>query len=106
MGSRVHDSMEKLYNELKFKVLSLEEVLTFYDDIWKKNFDDKVVIVRKDRTAEDYKNCGRKCVEEYYRRYHPFDQGKVIGNEVPVKVALDAEGKYQMQGYIDRLVQN
>jgi len=106
MGSRVHDSMEKLYNELKFKVLSLEEVLTFYGDIWEKNFDDKVVIVRKDRTAEDYKNCGRKCVEEYYKRYHPFDQGKVIGNEVPVKVALDAEGKYQMQGYIDRLVQN
>lgn len=106
MGSRVHDSMEKLYNELKFKVLSLEEVLNFYDETWEKNFNDKVVIVRKDRTAEDYKNCGRKCIEDYYKKYYPFDQGKVIGNEIPVKVALDAGGKYQMQGYIDRLVQN
>lgn len=106
MGSRVHDSMEKLYNELKFKVLPLEEVLNYYDETWAKNFDDNVVVVKKDRTAEDYKNCGRKCVEEYYKRYHPFDQGKVIGNEVPVKVILDADGKYQMQGYIDRLVQN
>ena len=106
MGSRVHDSLEKLYIELKFKVLSLEDVLKFYDEIWDKNFDDMVVIVRKERNAEDYKNCGRKCVAEYYKRCHPFDQGKVIGNEVPVKVVLDPEGKYQMKGYIDRLVQN
>lgn len=106
MGSMVHNTLEKLYNELKFKVLSLEETLAVYDEFWEKNFDDKVVITRKERTEDDYRNCGRKCVEDYYKRYHPFDQGKVIGNEVPIKVALDAEGKYVMQGYIDRLVQN
>ena len=104
MGNRFHETMEKLYDELKFRLWKLEELLVYFDEIWEKNFDDNVVVIKKDRTVQDYKNLGRKCVEGYYKHYYPFDQGTTLGVEVLVQVKLDDEGKYLMRGYVDRVV--
>jgi len=105
MGTQFHNVMEKLYEDLKFKTYKLEELLKMYDLNWDKEFTKSIIIVRKDRIAEDYKNAGKKCIEDYYKRYYPFDQGRVVGIERAVSVDLNNDGKYKIRGFIDRLVQ-
>lgn len=42
-------------------------------------------------------------VETYYQRHVPFDRDITIGTEMRIKFSLDDSGKYQLQGFIDRL---
>ena len=105
LGSRFHKVMEKIYKELRFRKYSLGELLDFYEDDWNKKYHDKIVIADKERKAKDYKEIGKKFIEEYYKRYDPFNQGKVLGIERWVIVNLDDKGKYKLRGIIDRLDQ-
>jgi len=106
MGKRVHETLEKLYKDIKVtKVPSLGDLLTFYTDAWRKNWTGNVEIIRKDYTEENYRKLGERCIRDYYRRYYPFDQGKTIGLEQQIFIKLDEEGVYQLVGYIDRLSQ-
>lgn len=105
MGSRFHEVMERLYKDIRCREYSLEDLLKYYNDIWAKEYNDKILVVRKDRTAEDYRVMGEKCIEDYYKRYHPFDQSRVIGVEKLIMVDLDGTGKYKVRGYVDRIGQ-
>jgi RecB family exonuclease len=106
MGSRVHDALEKLHRDLMKvdKLNTLGEILDFYHQNWEKNWKETIQIIRKDYTADDYQRQGRKCIAEYYRRYHPFDHGKTVGLEEYISFQLDKERDYWIRGYIDRLV--
>ena len=104
MGSRCHDALEELYRYLfNGRLLSQDEVLRCYEDCWDRKWHDNVRIVKKELTAEDYKNVGRKAVEDYYNQYYPFDQSRTIQLEKPVTASLDPDGHYKMRGFIDRL---
>jgi putative RecB family exonuclease len=108
MGSMVHDTLEKLYTDLKYnKILSLEETLLVYNKYWTDNFSfDTVEIIREGYTEENYRSLGEKYLTDYYNTYKPFNQGKTIGLELQVDISLyDKErGKnYDLIGYIDRL---
>lgn len=105
MGSMFHGIMEKLYGELKFKTLTLDELLTHLELLWEKNWSDNILIVRKERKKEDYYELCRDCIRKYYERYHPFNSSQLIGLEQYVKINLDDEGRYRLGGYIDRLSQ-
>jgi len=105
LGSRFHETMEKLYQDLRYRVYSLEELLNYYEDLWSKNYHENILIVKKERTSDDYKNLGHKCIEDYYRRYHPFNQSRVLALEKRVVIDLNDDGKYLVQGYIDRIDQ-
>ena len=105
LGSRFHKVMEKIYKELRFRKYSLGELLDFYEDDWDKKYHDKIVIADKERKAKDYKEIGKKFIEEYYKRYDPFNQGKVLGIERPVMINLDDNGEYRLRGFIDRIDQ-
>lgn len=101
MGSCCHEVLEKLYKDLKFaKMNELKELLDFYNESWKKNWSDGIIIVRKEYTAENYRQMGEKFITEYYKRYHPFDSGKTIGIETRIMVKV---GDYTIQGYVDRV---
>lgn len=104
-GSRFHDVMEKLYGDLKFKVCSLEELIEFYEDRWGKEFSDEIVVKKKDRKIDDYLAMGRKCIEDYYKRYYPFNQSRTLGLEQRVSIDINGDGKYLVRGFIDRLSQ-
>ena len=106
MGSRVHDALEKLYRDLMKvdKLNTLGEILDFYQQSWEKNWKSTVQIIRKGYSVEDYQQQGKKCIAEYYRRYHPFDQGKTVGLEEYINFPLNGEKDYLIRGYIDRLV--
>ena len=105
MGSRVHDALEKLYRDLMRvnKLNSLEEILDFYNQEWDRNWNEWVQITRKEYTPEDYRRKGEKCISDYYKRYHPFDQGRTIGLEDYITFPLDEEKGYRIHGYVDRL---
>ena len=104
MGSRVHDALEKVYRDLKVtKLNTLEELLSFYHQDWEKNWNEMIRIVRKDYSAEHYRRLGEKCITDYYRRYHPFDQGKTLGLEEYMTFPLEEEKDYLIRGYIDRV---
>jgi putative RecB family exonuclease len=104
LGNRVHEALEKLYTDLKFEKLnSLAELLGFFDTEWKKHFNEKIVIVRKEYDDENYRLMGEKYLTDYYNRYNPFNQSKTIGLEMKIVIRLDAGGEFMLQGFIDRL---
>jgi putative RecB family exonuclease len=104
LGSRVHDTLEKLYKDMKFQKLnSLEELLDFYYSEWDKNWNDKILIVRDEYDKNNFRNMGEKFITDYYSRYKPFDQAKTIGLEMRVEIKLDEKGDFMLQGFIDRL---
>ncbi len=103
-GNRVHEVLEKLYRDLLMsRRPSLDELVSLYHRNWEEAFSDKVTIVKTEYTADHYRKVGERCVKGYYRRYEPFDQATTLGLEEKVQLSLDADGRYQMQGYIDRL---
>jgi len=104
LGKRVHDTLEKLYNDLRFqKPNTLQELLHFYNDEWKKNWNEKILIVREQYDQENFRRMGEKFITDYYNRHNPFDQARTIGLEMRIMIKLDNEGKYMLQGFIDRL---
>ena len=89
MGSRVHEALEKLYKDaLVEKRHSLEELLAFYGAEWAREWNDGIVIVKDHLEAEDYPKTGERCLRDYYQRYHPFDQARVLGIEDRVELDL------------------
>ncbi|MFH1770638.1 MAG: PD-(D/E)XK nuclease family protein [archaeon] len=104
LGSRVHDVLEQLYKDLKHqKKTTKEELIANFEKTWNELWDDEVLIVRKDYTQENYLDMGRKFLSDYYNHYAPFNQATTIGVETRIVIKLDKEGKYVLQGYIDRL---
>lgn len=102
LGSRVHEVLEKLYTDLKFKkIRTLQELLYFFNDAWTKNWNDNIVIVRKEYTPENFKKLGEHYIADYYNRYKPFDQDRTIALEKRIIIKLDE--RHIVQGYIDRI---
>jgi len=105
MGSMVHSTLEKLYKDIRFKKEnSIEELIEYYNKIWKENWSDSIRIVRKEYNEENFRKMGEQYIRDYYERYYPFTDGKIIGIEKKIMISLDKEGKYQLQGFIDRLM--
>ena len=103
LGSRVHEALEKLYKDLKFqKILSLKELLAYFNKLWKENWNETVKINKKDYSEENYRLMGEKYLADYYERHKPFDEGKVLGLET--LDFLDLGKGYKFHIRIDRLV--
>ncbi len=106
LGSGSHEALEKLYRDLNHqKANTLEEVLSFFTSEWNANWTDDIIIVSEEYSAENYLNMGKKYLTDYYQRYHPFNQGKTVALEELIRITLDGEGNYKLQGYIDRLTE-
>ena len=102
MGSMVHDSLEWLYKLAQdSNIVSKESLIKKYDDLWSENWKSDIRVVKKELTADNFKETGKTCLEMYYDRYHPFDQAITIGLEERMIIDLPEDKK--MQGYIDRL---
>ena len=107
LGSRVHEALEKLYQDKKFqKNTTLEELLAYFKSEWAKQCNDEIVIVRKDFSKENYYDMGVHFITEYYNKNAPFNQTKTLGLETLVTLDLNGDGKYKLRGYIDRLACN
>jgi putative RecB family exonuclease len=104
LGSRYHEGMERLYAERAVRIMPLEEVLDFFEKRWAEKWHPGIVIRKEGRTADDYRMMGRKFIEDYYKRHHPFEEGHVLGLEKYIRFKLDDAGRYNCKGVIDRLM--
>jgi len=104
LGSRFHETMEKLYEERAFRVIPLEEILGYYEKAWAAHWHDEVKIKREGVGADDYRLKGRRYIGDYYKRHYPFDEGRVVGLERYIRFPLDDNGRYNCKGIIDRLM--
>ncbi len=104
LGSLVHTVLEKLYRDMRFRKLnSPDELIAYYNEQWEKNWSPAILIVRKDYAAENYRRMGEIFIRDYYEKHRPFDQSKTVGLEHRVLLDLNGDGRYKLQGYIDRL---
>jgi putative RecB family exonuclease len=103
LGSYVHIALEKLYTDLKFeKLLTLKELIAFFNNEWNKNWNSTIKINKKEYTQDNYRKMGVKFISEYYNKHKPFNKGKVIGLETTDMLDIGNGQKYHIR--IDRLV--
>ena len=103
VGSRVHETLEKLYRDLQLEKLdSLEELIEFYRTAWQKEWNPGVKITREGMTEKNYFDYGARCLRKYYERYKPFDQSLTLATELQLRFSLDDRAQYKMTGFIDR----
>ena len=105
LGSTVHNTLEWIYNNVQELTLKIDEIIEKYTAEWQKDFSDDIKIVKKGITARDYYNKGIQFLVDYYSKNSPFKDG-TIECEKGILIELDKEGKYKLQGFIDRLVYN
>jgi putative RecB family exonuclease len=105
LGSRVHEALNKLYRDLQLGNLPrLQDLLAYYEWDWGRRWHGHVKIVKQGLSIEHYKGLGRRCLVNYYQAQEPFEGGQTLGLEHRVTSALDPDGRYRIQGYVDRLV--
>jgi len=106
LGKIIHNTLEWLYLQIKEKKIpSIEEIINYYSNNWEENYDENIRIVKKNTTIEDYFNKGIQFILGYYTKHHPF-KDNTLEVEKKILIDLDSEGKYKIQGFIDRLVHN
>ncbi len=106
LGSSVHKALEWLYSRIKQKKIpSVEEVIMVYSENWNEEYDDKIPIVKKNFTKEDYFNKGVEFLINYYTENRPFDDN-TLEIEKEILINLDEVGEYKLRGFIDRLAYN
>jgi putative RecB family exonuclease len=104
VGSRVHEALQKLYDDLRCgKLHSLDSVLAYYQEQWRGNWSEGIRIFREGFSETDYRDYGSRGIENYYRRYHPFSQSQTLKTEFHLLLDVDGRENCKFQGYIDRL---
>jgi putative RecB family exonuclease len=102
MGDMVHQTLEKLYSDLKFqKMNALSELLVFFNELWNKEYSNDILIAKSEYSADNYRKMGEKYITDYYSHYHPFDDIKIIGLETEERMTLSDGITYHVR--IDKL---
>ena len=106
LGSRVHETLEKLYKDLLHrKENTVEDLIEYLHHRWRDQWNDSIIIVKKQYTKENYLQMAEKYIKDYYETYNPFQQERTISLEQRVMIPLDESGDYKLQGVIDRLAE-
>jgi putative RecB family exonuclease len=101
LGSRVHETLEKLHKDLVLtKLNTLEELLAYFETQWEKNWHEHVVITKKGFAKSHYHDSGVQAITQYYARYYPFRQSITLATEYRVNFKVNG---FSIQGVIDRL---
>ncbi|MDD5193421.1 MAG: PD-(D/E)XK nuclease family protein [Candidatus Nanoarchaeia archaeon] len=104
LGGKVHEALEWMYSQvIKKQAPQLEDVIEYYAKSWKKDFKENIRIVNPQLTFEYYFDKGIKFIIDYFVKNYPFSDN-TIELEHQVIIDLNNNGKYVLQGYIDRLV--
>ncbi len=101
VGSRVHETLEKLYKDLQYeKMNSKDELILFFEMRWEEDWSDKVLI-NDDYTVENHKARGRRFISDYYDHYKPFNHLRTLGLETQDRMELGNGNQFHIR--IDRL---
>jgi putative RecB family exonuclease len=62
MGSLVHQTLELMYKNKKFKKkVSKAILIKFYRDLWKREYSKDILVVKEGLTSENYRKMGGLC---------------------------------------------
>ena len=104
LGNKIHDTLEWIYSQASNgRIFQLDDILKFYIENWHREINSDIKIVKEEYNMEYYFNQGIKFLIDYFLKYSPF-KDNTIECEKRILIDLDSEGKYKLQGYIDRLV--
>lgn len=105
MGSRVHEVLEILHDELMKDCRStLDKLLQIFEEEWRKKWTDDILISSKSYSEENFIDAGKKCIRNYYENHEPFEKGQTIDTELYLKSNVQInEKEYRFKGYLDRL---
>jgi len=105
LGKRVHEVLERLYRAVALGQLpSLAQVLQRFGLLWDESYDPlRIRIARAERSALAYRTLGEQGLTRYYRSHYPFDADETLAVEKRFRFHLDPEGRYAVQGIVDRL---
>jgi len=103
LGNRVHETLEWIYNNAMDRDLELDDVIEFYAKSWNRDFSKDIEIVKQEYDAEYYFNKGIRFLVDYFLKHKPF-RDNTIETEKKIQFNLDPKGRYQILGFIDRLV--
>lgn len=104
LGNQVHETLEWIYNQVRQGCTpELDSVIDYYINSWNKDYSAEIKITQDQNDAEHYFNLGIKFIIDYFLSHSPF-KDNTIATEQKIVVSLDSEGKYMVQGYVDRLV--
>lgn len=104
-GKMVHRALEEHFRSPAAGGADrLAVALDRFRSLWKDNWSGRVRVVKKQFTPEHYHRAGLACIENFFRGESPREGERTLGVEDRILVNLDPEGRYRMQGYIDRLV--
>ncbi|MDY0016192.1 MAG: PD-(D/E)XK nuclease family protein [Bacteroidales bacterium] len=89
MGDIVHQTLEKLYQNKKFKQdISLDFILKFYSELWDEKYSSGILIVKENMTSQNYKLMGEEFLINYHKRFYPFEEMTILGLETQDKMVL------------------
>jgi len=106
LGKRVHEVLERLYRVAQEKrgLPPIEKVVQRFRILWDEAFDPaRISIARAENDVAFYREVGERCLRNHYRRHYPFDADETLGVEQRVTFALDGDGRFRMQGVVDRI---
>jgi putative RecB family exonuclease len=103
LGEVVHSALEWIYTCVKKKIIpSLDEVISYYDSEWNREYNKMIISINYGRTPDVYYNKGIKFLIDYYMEHNPFNDN-TLEVEKKIFINLDKEGRYRIRGFIDRL---
>jgi len=101
MGGIVHKVLEKFYlNKKNNLLLDKDELFSLFDSLWEEEFTEEIIFVKKTLNEEDYKQMGKKFIENYYDRFKE-DKMKIIALETQDKLKLPDGNEWHIR--IDKL---
>ncbi len=102
LGSRVHDTLERLHKDLILSRLNtVEELTEYYKSLWEKNWHKNIRISKQGLTEKNYFDTGKRAIREYYKRYYPFTSTRTLATEKMLFFKL--RNNYSIRGFIDRV---
>ncbi len=101
MGDLVHQTLEKMYKDKKFKKTVTKAILIkFFRDLWKKEYSEDILIVKEEFSADNYRKMGEKYISDYYDS-HKDDDMTILGLETQDKMTLADGNSWHVR--IDKL---
>jgi putative RecB family exonuclease len=98
MGDLVHRTLEKLYSDLKFQKLNTKkDLIKFFNETWKKEWVDEILIVKAGLTSDNYRMMGEKFISDYYGHYQPFDDMTIMGLETQDRMPLSDGNQWHVR---------
>ncbi|MSP14251.1 MAG: hypothetical protein EXR62_15005 [Chloroflexi bacterium] len=110
LEARIRQALERLYRDLLHtRLLSLEEWVAGYEKDWLEHWDTGIQAnytarsLAPDLAPEDFLAMGRRCLEDFYRRYAPFDQDRTLLLEEPFELDLYGDSAYIVSFPVERV---